>query len=149
MRPILGLASMVAALVLCLLLASATAARLDDQQLSMGEASGGQPRKNTLLTYYFDAFKPTIELSSRGSGRTDRTGLTVRMSEASVNTFMPVVSPRPSGMTHEVTKTWEALKVRVHDPCLSACACTSKANNSSQVATAVLDMSKLCWSCSQ
>jgi hypothetical protein len=100
------------ALVLCLLLASATAARLDDQQLSMGEASGAQPRKDTLMTYYIDIFKPTIELSSRGSGRTDRTGLTVRMSEASVSGYVPVVSPRPSGMTHDVVKTWDALKVR-------------------------------------
>lgn len=53
MKPCLGSLAMLA-LVLRLLLAVVSAAGVD-QQLSQSEAPDAQARKNTLLTYYFDA----------------------------------------------------------------------------------------------
>jgi hypothetical protein len=72
---------------------------------------GDKDSNKRLNTYYIDAVKPQVELSSRGTSRPERTALTVTMSQGSVNTFMPVVNPKPSGMTHSVSNTWDALKV--------------------------------------
>lgn len=77
------------------------------------EDAGSDQHINRLNTYYFDVTKPNIELSSRGSSRPERTALTVKLSQPSVTTFMPVVHPGPSGMTQPVSNTWTALKVRV------------------------------------
>lgn len=83
--------------------------QLDAIRIDMTE--GDQESNKRLNTYYFDATKPLIELSSRGSSRPERTALTVKLSQGSVTTFMPVVNPKPSGMTHSVSNTWNALKV--------------------------------------
>ena len=103
-----------AALCVLLFACAASGARVEQQQLELFQQAPAedQPRQNTLLTYYFDATKPVVEISTRASGRSGRTGLTVKLTEQSVSSFMPVVSPQPSGMTHQVAQTWNALKVR-------------------------------------
>ena len=68
----------------------------------------------SLLTYFLDVSKPRLQLSSTGASRPGRTGLTVTLPEpGAVSAWMPVVSPRPDGMTHDVVHTWAALKVCV------------------------------------
>jgi len=91
--------------VVSLVIAAGTAARLPDQaQLQL-------PEQRNLLTYYFDVMKPQLALATHGSGRPGRTAMTLTLSQTSISTFMPVVSPKASGMTHQVSKTWEVLKV--------------------------------------
>lgn len=93
-----------------------TAAARNEEQLQFISAPArGDPElsRNTLNTYYFDTVKPSIELSSRGSSRAERTAVTVKLDQASVSRYMTVVTPRASGMTHAVSNTWQALKVGV------------------------------------
>jgi hypothetical protein len=104
-----------AALVLLIAaLQLAAAARSEQQQQSVAIRSeeGLQGSGKTLNTYFFDATKPEIKLSSAASPRPERTALTIKLpSSSSVGRFMPVVTPRASGMTHSVSNTWTALKV--------------------------------------
>jgi hypothetical protein len=73
---------------------------------------GLQGSSNPLNTYFFDATKPEIKLSSDASPRPERTALTLKLpSSSSVGRFMPVLTPRASGMTHSVSNTWQVLKV--------------------------------------
>ena len=93
----------------------ASAARTQqEQQLAIrAETAGREQSVNQLNTYYFDSSKPQVALSTRGSPRAGRTGVTVTLpGSSSVSTFMPVVSPKADGMTHSVSRTWSALKVR-------------------------------------
>jgi len=97
------------ALTLCALALVANATRIE-KQASLLQQPGKQLQRNPLMTYYLDATKPLIQLSTGGSGRQGRTALTVKLIRTSVSQFMPVVSPADAGMTHEVSNTWEALK---------------------------------------
>jgi len=99
------------ALLLCILAAVvANAAKMEQQDYLLQEP-GKQLHRNQLMTYYFDVSKPQLELSAAGSGRPGRTALTVKLAKPSLSQFMPVVSTSEAGMTHQVAKTWETLKV--------------------------------------
>jgi hypothetical protein len=107
----------VISLVLLLTLPFAAAARTQQgQHHSAIRSDDADSDINRLNTYYFDATKPHIELSNRGSSRPERTSLLVKLWQPSVTTFMPVVTPQPSGMTHSVSNTWQALKVGIQQP---------------------------------
>jgi len=108
-----------------LMITGANAARLADAQLQQLQdplEPKQQLRRNELLTYYFDASKPQVSLGDHGTGRPGRTALSLTLSQPSISTYMPVVSPRASGMTHQVSKTWEVLKVCLcNGLCLRCC----------------------------
>lgn len=131
MHPFKGL--IVSVVLLCMLQFAASARTQQDGQHGVIRVNAGSDQPiNRLNTYYFDATKPDIELSKRGSSRPERTALTVKLSQPPVTTFMPVVNPQPSGMIHSVSNTWQALKVRFfwalltlqvsHMPCFSGAA---------------------------
>jgi len=108
--------SVLAALALFCALVCVSSARVGQHQqhalIRSVDEDGSHKSTNLLNTYYFDATKPHIELSSRGSARPERTALTVKLAQGGVSRFMAVVTPKPSGMTHSVSNTWQALKVR-------------------------------------
>lgn len=95
----------------------ALAARIQHDQttLQQDRLSDSQMQSNSLMTYYYDMFKPSLAPSTRGDVRPGRTGVTVKLTDSTaVSRFMSVVSPaRASGMMHSVSNTWETLKVRV------------------------------------
>lgn len=89
----------------------AAAARMEQQlQHFQPTNPATQEHSKQLNTYYFDVTKPTVKMSE--STRAERTAVTVTLSKASVSNYMAVVTPRASGMTHAVSNTWQALKVR-------------------------------------
>lgn len=62
--------------------------------------------------FQVDITKPVIALSSRVATATDRTALTVKVSEASVSKFMHATSSVPTGVLPAFPNTWQALQVR-------------------------------------
>ena len=98
--------------------AIATAARVEQAHV-LGRPEGrpqqvvnGNTVQKQLNTYYFDVTKPHISFSaSSSSARPQRTALTVTLAEGSVSKYMPVVTPKASGMVHGVSNTWKALRV--------------------------------------
>jgi hypothetical protein len=103
-------------LLLALQVAAAAARTQQGQHHSAIRSDDAGDHTKRLNTYYFDATRPHIELSSRGSSRPERTSLLVKLWQPSVTTFMPVVTPHTSGMTHSVSNTWQALKVGFQQP---------------------------------
>lgn len=110
-------------LLLLLAVAGAAAVRPDAQAATISLATSiaasaaspaideAQPATRSLMTYFLSASKPQLQLNSAGATRTDRTALTVTLLQQAVSPWMPAVSPRPDGMTHDVLNTWTALKV--------------------------------------
>jgi hypothetical protein len=105
--------------------AGAVAARLDEQARMADVADARQVHSIPLMTYYFDISEPEIALSTRGSGRAGRTGLTVKLTDRTVSRFTPVVMPKASGVVHSVSGTWVTLKVRIFMQCRAAGMCYS------------------------
>lgn len=108
--------TVLAAIAVLLVVGYVSAARVGQQQqhalIRSTDEDGSHESNKRLNTYYFDATKPRIELSSRVSTRPERTAVTVKLAgQDSVSRFMSVVTPKASGMTHAVSNTWQALKV--------------------------------------
>lgn len=69
--------------------------------------------QTSLLDSYIHIYQPTLAISAKQSGREGRTTLTIKVDDRSVSQFMPVVSPQTQGMTFDVLRTWDALKVHL------------------------------------
>lgn len=98
---------------MCLLTLAAAAVRNGKPADHILATTSGSIRADAaLLDSYIQLLNPNIAFSAQQTGRDDRTTLTVKLTDSSVNKFTPVVSPQSQGITVDVLHTWEALKVR-------------------------------------